>query len=186
MIQKLLKNACIASVVLGISLAANAQVSGIDKASFDFENGSPENWTQLKGFETSTDQVASGEKSMKATFLDYSKVKTKGPKLQSFRGKKLSPGFLNLKAGTYEFSVKVFLEGDVPSFLQVSLSGDPKVGSKFKRLDKLPQNSWQTLTSSFTIDKDSKKNWLSISFSVLPKSGSGVVYIDDLSIVTAQ
>ncbi|NIJ44823.1 hypothetical protein FHR24_001262 [Wenyingzhuangia heitensis] len=182
MIQKLFKNTCVAFTVLGISFAASAQISGVDKASFDFENGSPENWTQSKGFETSTEQVASGKKSMKVTFKSYDNIGA-GPKLQSFRGKKVSPGFFNLKAGTYEVSAKVFLEGEVPGFLQISLSGDPKVNSKFKRLDKLPQKSWQTLTSTFTIDKDSHKNWLSIGFFVFPKSGSGTVYVDDLNIV---
>ncbi|ANW96240.1 hypothetical protein AXE80_08090 [Wenyingzhuangia fucanilytica] len=181
MLKNKFKISFITFAILGLSITANAQITGADQASFDFENGSPEHWTQMKGFESSTEQVASGEKSMKVAFDDYSNV-GKGPKLQSFRGKAAAPGFFDLKAGTYEMSVKVYTEGEVPRFLQISLSGPAKVNSKFDDLDKQAKNSWQTLTSTFTIDKDAKKNWLSVSFFVFPKSGSGTVYIDDFKI----
>ncbi|NJB83564.1 carbohydrate binding domain-containing protein [Wenyingzhuangia aestuarii] len=157
-----------------------------NKASFDFENGSPENWTQVRGFSSSTEQVASGKKSMKADFPDYASVKGNGPKLQSFRGKNVSPGKFNIAKGTYTVSVKVYIEGEVPRYLSISLSGKPKVVAEFQKLDGLEVNKWHTLTTTINVDEDSKGNWLSISFFALPKSGSGAVYIDDLSIVSAQ
>lgn len=166
----------------GIPNTVNGQITGFDKESFDFENGSPENWTQKPGFTTTTDQVASGEKSMKAEFDDYSKVK-KGPKLQSFRKNNLSNGVFDMKAGTYKMSVKVYLKGEVPRYLAIATkSSSNNKDIRLDRLDRLKKNTWHTLTDTFTLEKDFNKQNLAFKFNNFPKTGSGTIYVDDFNL----
>lgn len=169
-----------------IRFNANAQITGFSDKSYDFENGSPENWTQRPGFSSSTDRVASGKKGMKAEFKDYGSLK-KGPKLQSFRNKNLADGKFDIKAGTYKMTVKVYIEGEAPRHLYVELKSAPgKKSPRFERLDRLEKNSWHTITATFAVEKDFKNDWMSIRFTNLPNSGAGTIYIDDLDISTVN
>ena len=168
----------------GMSYMANAQVTNFSDAAYDFENGSPENWTQEPGFSTSTDIVASGEKSMKAVFTEYAEV-NKGPKLQAWKLGKLSNGKFDIKTGAYKMTVKVYVEGEVPSQLYVELkSALGNMRPKFEKLDRLEKNTWHTLSGTFSVEEDYKNDWASIKFVGMPKSGAGTIYIDDLDIAS--
>ena len=163
-------------LLIGVS-KITAQV--LDPIDFGFEDTSIADWTQVAGFIEETSIVASGLKSMKADMT----YPVSSPKLQTYRNAATSNGTFQLSAGNYTVSVMVYLTGDVPTGLKISPTSTP-IFSNFS-FEGVAKNQWVKLELPFTVAPEEARNdaWLVIQFLGLPSSGSGTVYIDDITII---
>ncbi len=115
-------------------------------------------------------------------FEGYSKTE----KFELPKAVALAPaGSLDLKAGSYKVSAKVWLDqGVVPNNIYMVLQ-NPKVEVKFADISKLPRREWITIEAKMSRVEASAKNdaiAIEIRKRDLPKSRAAKFFIDDIAI----
>ncbi|MGY5351433.1 T9SS type A sorting domain-containing protein [Wenyingzhuangia sp. IMCC45533] len=198
--KQLLKIASVA-LLLGASVQLNAQ-NILPEAAFGFENDgdvtfggadpatrngatSPSNivnaMTQVDGFTQSSEQAQSGTYSAKT---DLVAIGTTIPKLQTWRGSN-GGSFFTTVVDNYTLKVWVYLVGDTPTTLRLSMNsqaGNPATAFDFTGLSK---NTWHQVTANSTINSvEAEANgWFNVDytgFQASPAAGSAI-YIDNIT-----
>lgn len=196
MVKKLLKNLCAFAVVstMGITQLSAQITYNTDAWDFELDSGvtyksGGENvtgdivsaWTQVAGFEQSTDQAHSGTYSCKSDFT----TNTTSGKFQTYRSTTGMEGDFNVISSVPYTAIAwfYFASGTPSGTFKMSLqkSGGTNVSASFN-LSAVPVGQWTKIEAEFSGNPDaSDETWSSVQFSSVP-TGT-VVYVDDISVV---
>lgn len=196
MIKKLLKNLCAFAVVSTMGIAQlSAQITyNTDAWDFELDSGvtyksGGENvtgdivsaWTQVAGFEQSTEQAHSGTYSCKADFT----TNTVSGKFQTWRSTTGMEGDFDVTSSEPFTAIAwfYFASGTPSGTLKMSLqkSGGTTVNANFN-LSAVPVGVWTKVQADFSGNPDIwEETWSSVQFSAIPTGA--VVYVDDISVV---